>query len=449
MTKQELWQAILAQIQLNISEANFATWFKNTQIISQEKGQIVVSVPNSFTREWLKNKYHRSIAKILYNLNKEIKEIEYVVQPISTEPQEKTTIPEPEIEQLGFQELKTSSKTSLNSKYSFDNFIVGSFNELAHAAGQAVSKNPGLVYNPFFIYGGVGLGKTHLIQAIGNEVLKNSKQKKVKYVSSEKFTGGVVSSIREHRIEQFKTEHKAIDVLIIDDIQFLAGKEKTQEEFFHIFNALYEENKQIIISSDRPPKAIPALMERLRSRFEGGMIADISTPDLETRIAILKTKALEKKVEFSDDIFDYIASNIKSNIRELEGALSRLTIQQKINNQKINIENAKVLLAKLIESPLMLLTPKKIIEKVSEFYDLKEREVISISRKKEIVIPRQVAMYLIREELKNSYPSIGRQLGGRDHTTVIHACKKIGKEIKSNERLNQEIDLIKLRLTSA
>jgi len=449
MTKQELWQAVLAQIQLNISEANFATWFKNTQIISQKKGEIVVSVQNSFTREWLKNKYHKSITKILYGLDKELKEVKYVVQLAPLKPQEETQVLEPVTEQLRFQELKTSSKTSLNPRYSFENFIIGSFNELAHAAAQAVCKNPGLVYNPFFVYGGVGLGKTHLIQAVGNNVLKNFKQKKVKYISSEKFTGGVVSSIRKHTIEQFKAEHKAIDVLIIDDVQFLAGKEKTQEEFFHIFNALYEENKQIIISSDRPPKAIPALTERLRSRFEGGMITDISLPDFETRMAILKTKAQEKKVQFSDEVFEYIANNIKSNIRELEGALNRLAIRQKVNNQTISIENAKVLLEQLILSPLAMLTPKKIIEKVSEFYDLKEREITSVSRKKEVVKPRQIAMYLMREELKSSYPSIGRQFGGRDHTTAIHACKKIDDELKKDERLNQEIDLIKLRLTGA
>ena len=380
MTKQELWQAILAQIQLTISEANFATWFKNTQIISQKKDQIIVSVPNSFTKEWLQNKYHKTITKILYNLDKNIKEVKYVVKPIPVEPKEK--IEEPETKQLRFQELNKNSTTLLNPRYSFDNFIVGSFNELAHAAAQAVAKNPGLVYNPLFIYGGVGLGKTHLLQATGNEVLKNFEKKNVKYVSSEKFITGVVSAIREHTIEQFKEEHRSIDLLIIDDIQFLAGKEKTQEEFFHVFNTLYEESKQIIISSDRPPKAIPALTERLRSRFEGGMIADISLPDYETRMAILKSKAQEKEIEITEDVFDYIAKNIKTNIRELEGALTRLAIDQQINNKRIDINTAKSLLEKIIYSPAEVITPKKIIEKVREFYDLEEKEIVSSSRKK-------------------------------------------------------------------
>jgi len=449
MTKQELWQTVLAQIQLNISEANFVTWFKNTQIASQKKGEITVSVPNSFTKEWLKNKYHKTILKTLYNLDNEIKEVKYIVQPTPLKPQDKIPISEPATEQLRFQELKTDRRTCLNPRYSFENFIVGSFNELAHAAAKAVSENPGLVYNPLFIYGGVGLGKTHLLQAIGNEIAKNFKQKSVKYVPSEKFTSGVVSSIREQRIEKFKTEHKTIDILIIDDIQFLAGKEKTQEEFFHIFNALYEQNRQIIISSDRPPKAIPALAERLRSRFEGGMMADIGLPDFETRIAILKTKAQEKKIDFSDEVLNYIAKHIKNNIRELEGALARLAIHQKLNNQSIDLETTKPLLEGLVCSPLKIITPKKIIEKVSEFYDLKEKELLSTSRKKEIVKPRQIAMYLMRKELKNSYPSIGRRFGGKDHTTVIYACRKVSQELKKNERIEQEIDLIKLHLISA
>lgn len=449
MDKQELWQAILAQIQLNISEANFATWFKNTQIIAQKRDQITVAVPNSFTKEWLKNKYNKAIVKIIYNLNKEIKDVKYVVRPIPADIPEKTKEIEMEPEQLSFQELKTNSKTSLNPRYCFESFIVGSFNELAHAAAQAVAKNPGLVYNPLFIYGGVGLGKTHLIQAVGNDVLKNISHKNIKYISSERFTSGVVSSIREHRIEEFKAEHKMTDILIIDDIQFLAGKEKTQEEFFHIFNTLYEENKQIIISSDRPPKAIPALTERLRSRFEGGMIADISNPDFETRMAILKAKSQEREVSLSEDILEYIAKSIKTNIRELEGALSRLVIHQKINNQGLSIDNTKSILEKIIHAPSQILTAKKIIETVSEFYDIDQKDVLSPSRKKEIVKPRQIAMYLLREELKNSYPTIGRKLGGRDHTTVIHACNKIGRETKNNEKIAQEIDLIKLRLTSA
>ncbi|MCJ7829524.1 chromosomal replication initiator protein DnaA [Patescibacteria group bacterium] len=342
-----------------------------------------------------------------------------------------------------------NQETNLNPRYTFENFIVGPFNELPHAAALAVTKSPGLVYNPLFIYGGVGLGKTHILQAIGNEILKNFPDKKVKYVPAERFTAGVISSIKNQEMEVFKSKFRSIDVLILDDVQFLAGKEKTQEEFFHTFNALYEKNKQVILSSDRPPKAIPALAERLRSRFEGGMIADISVPDLETRIAILKQKAAERRIEFSEEIYNYIASNIQRNIRELEGALNRLMIYQKLNNRLPDLENVKTLLKNIILSPAKIATPKKIIQAVAEFYDLKEKELFAVSRKKEIVAPRQIAMFLLRTELKSSYPFIGRKFGGKDHTTAIYAYEKILKEIEKNKKLEEEIDLIKQRVFSS
>jgi len=336
MNKEELWQAVLAQIQLNISQANFATWFKDTGIVSYKEGHILVFAPNSFAKEWLENKYGKNILKILYSLDKEIKEVKYIVDKSELKTLKRTQISLPNTGQLEFEEFKVDKETNLNPKYTFENFVIGPFNDLAQAAAWAVSKKPGLVYNPLFIYGGVGLGKTHLLQAIGNTVVKNFSQKKVKYIPAEKFTAGVVSSIKNQDIENFKNQYRAIDVLILDDVQFLAGKEKTQEEFFHTFNTLYENNKQIILSSDRPPKAIPALAERLRSRFEGGMIGDISYPDYETRIAILKTKSQEKGISFPEEVLDYIASNIQRNIRELEGALNRLAAYQKINNQSPN-----------------------------------------------------------------------------------------------------------------
>ena len=448
MNNEELWQAVLAQVQLNISQANFATWFKNTDISSQKDSKVIVSVPNSFVKEWLENKYNKTILKVIHGLNEEIKEIEYAIGKTRLKILKRVPIVSPEIDQLEFQEFKVNKETNLNPRYTFDSFVVGPFNELPHAAAIAVSKKPGLVYNPLFIYGGVGLGKTHVLQAIGNEVVKNFKKKKVEYVSSEKFTSGVVSAIRNHQMEAFKSKYKAIDILIIDDIQFLAGKEKTQEEFFHIFNVLYENNKQIIISSDRPPKAIHALAERLRSRFEGGMIADISAPDFETRMAILKTKAQEKKVDFPDEIYQYISSVIKKNIRELEGALNRLVIYQKLNNQKPDLEIAKTLFKNLLSSPIRIVTPKKIIQVVAEFYDLKEKDLLTSSRKKEIVKPRQIAMYLLREELKNSFPFIGRKFNGKDHTTAIHSYKKILREVEKDKKLEEEIHLIKEELFS-
>ncbi len=447
ITKKELWQAVLAQAQLSISQANFATWFKSTEIVSQEGNWVTVSVPNSFAKEWLENKYGKTILKILHSLDEGIKEVKYIVGKTELKTFRKTpAVSLQEIGQLEFQEFKIDKETNLNPRYAFENFIVGPFNELPQAAAWAISKNPGFVYNPLFIYGGVGLGKTHLLEAIGNEVIKNFSQKKVKYTPSEKFTAGVVTSIRNHEIESFKSKYRAIDVLILDDVQFLAGKEKTQEEFFHTFNFLYEKNKQIVLSSDRPPKAIPALAERLRSRFEGGMIADIGYPDYETRIAILKVKSQERKIEFPEEVLNYIASNIQRNIRELEGALNRLTAYQKLNNQPPTLEVAKSLLKNLFLSPAKVVTPKKIIQAVAEFYDLREKDLSSSSRRKEIVNPRQIAMYLLREELKTSYPFIGRKFGGKDHTTAIHSCEKVLKELEINENLNDEINLIKQRI---
>ncbi len=448
MTKEELWQAVLAQIQLNISQANFATWFKDTGILSYKDGQIIVSVPNSFAKEWLENKYGKTIFKILFNLDKEIKEVQYTIGKSELKILKRITVSLPSAGQLEFEEFKVDKETNLNPRYTFENFIVGSFNELAHAAAWAVVKKPGFVYNPLFIYGGVGVGKTHLLQAIGNAVIKNFSQKKVKYIPAENFTAGVVSSIKNHEMENFKTKCRAIDVLILDDVQFLAGKEKTQEEFFHTFNALYENNKQIILSSDRSPKAIPALAERLRSRFEGGMIGDIGYPDYETRIAILKSKGQEKGAGFPEEVLDYVATNIQRNIRELEGALNRLVAYQKINNQAPSLEIAKSLLRNLFLSPNKVASPKKILQTVAEFYDLRERDLLSVSRKKEIVRPRQIAMFLLREELKSSYPFIGRKFGGKDHTTAIYSCEKIAKELENDENLNNEIGLIKQRIFS-
>ena len=446
MIKEELWQAVLAQLQLNISPANFATWFRSTSILSQKGGEVIVSAPNSFAKEWLEQKYNKIIFKILHTLDAEIKDVKYIIGKQELKFSKREKMPLPTIDQLEFPEFKIDKETNLNPRYTFENFIVGPFNELPHAAAMAVSKTPGLVYNPLFIYGGVGLGKTHLIQAIGNIIIKNFSGKKIKYIPAERFISGVITSIRNHEMEAFKSQYRQVDVLIIDDIQFLAGKEKTQEEFFHTFNALYEKNKQIIVSSDRPPKTIPALAERLRSRFEGGMIADIGAPDFETRVAILKAKSREGRTDLPDEILHYIANNIQKNIRELEGALNRLIAYQKLNNQPPDLETTKTLLKSIIFSPPRVATPKKIIQAVAEFYDLKESEILMASRKREVVYPRQIAMYLLRKELKGSYPFIGRKFRGKDHTTAIHSCEKINKELQSNEKLADEINLIKQRI---
>ena len=450
MNKEELWQAVLAQLQFQISPANFATWLKNTYILSQEEGLLLVSVPNNFSKEWLENKYNKLIFHIIRDLDTEIREIKYAVGAPSQPRQapSRPVVEAPSESQLEFQELRVDRATNLNSKYTFDSFIVGPFNELAHAASLAIVKSPGAVYNPFFVYGGVGLGKTHLLEAMGNRVAADFPEKRIRYMSSERFTTGVVSAIRNHTMDAFRALYRDLDVLIIDDIQFLAGKDKTQEELFHTFNALYEKGKQIIFSSDRPPKSIPALEERLRSRFEGGMIADIGSPDFESRMAILKTKIQEYRMEVADDVCEYVVSHIQRNIRELEGALTRLLAFYRLNHKMPTLQEARALLRSVIQNPNKVTSPKKIIQMVAEFYDLKEKEIVALSRKKEVVRPRQIAMYLLREELKSSYPLIGQKFGGKDHTTAIYACEKIAKELQESEILLDEINLIKQRIYS-
>lgn len=450
MSKEELWQAALEQLQFQISPANFATWLKNTYILSQKDGQLLISVPNNFSKEWLENKYNKIIFHIIRGLDIEVKEIKYTVDTLA-KPKQSSPRPSPRIpadSQLEFQELKVNRSTNLNSKYTFDNFIVGSFNELAHAASLAIVKNPGVIYNPFFVYGGVGLGKTHLLQAIGNQISRDLPEKRIRYMSSERFTTGVVSAIRNHAMENFRSLYRELDVLIIDDIQFLAGKDKTQEELFHTFNALYERGKQIVFSSDRPPKSIPALEERLRSRFEGGMIADISNPDFESRMAIFKTKAQECNIQVPDDVCEYVVAHIQRNIRELEGALNRLSAFYRFNNKSPTLQEARSLLRNIIQNPNKAVSPKKIIQLVAEFYDMKEKDIVALSRKKEIVRARQIAMYLLREELKSSYPLIGKLFGGKDHTTAIYACEKIAKELQESEIFLDELNLIKQRIYS-
>jgi len=450
MNLKELWQTVLGEVELNISKASFITWFRDTKIDSQKEGLITVSAPNGFTKEWLENKYNKLILKILRDNSTDIKEVNFIIgkaKQINDDSKNETIrIPDSIGSQLNFQEFSINKETNLNPKYTFDNFVIGSFNELAQAAGRAITKNLGTLYNPLFVYGGVGLGKTHLMQAIGNHLIKKNPPKKVKYLSSEKFTNELINAIRKKGMDSFKDKYRKIDVLIMDDIQFIAGKEKTQEEFFHTFNYLYQKNKQIIITSDRQPSAISTLEDRLRSRFEGGMIADISYPDLETRIAILKNKTKEKEFKISEDVLTYIATNVQRNIRELEGALNRVIAYSQLNNTIPTLEGASKILSQIINPPQKTTNYKNIIKTVAEFYDINISDLINRSRKKELVQPRQISMYLIRKELSGSYPFIGEKVGGRDHTTVMYACQKIDNALKNNSSFQQEIDLIKERL---
>ena len=447
MTKEKLWQAVLAQIQLEISQASFITWFRDTEICSKKDGEVIIQVPNSFAKEWLEQKYNRTILKFLRESDKAIRKVNYIINrlppKVLEKPKEKV-----QIDQLEFEEFKVNRETGLNPRYTFENFIVGPFNELPQAAAWAVAKNPGKVYNPLFIYGGVGLGKTHLLEAIGNEVIRNFPERKIRYISTERFISEMVTSIRNQAMEVFKSKFRSIDVLIVDDVQFLAGAEKTQEEFFHTFNVLYDQNKQIIISSDSPPKVIPSLTERLRSRFEGGMIADIGLPDFETRLAILESKLQEKQAKFPKEILSFTASKIQNNIRELEGALNCLLAHQKLNKEALTLEKTESLLKNFIYAPVKRVTPKTILDNVARFYGLTEKNLQSPSRRKEFVKPRQIVMYLLKEMLDCSYPAIGRRLGGRDHTTIIYGYGKVKKELDERQTLQEEIKLIKERIRS-
>ena len=452
--KDELWQSALAEIEFSLSKANFITWFRNTSIASKKDGVVLISTPNAFIKEWLESKYCMLILKTLRGKSGDIKEVKFAIKPQAGDQEKRSSKKKEQIStvfidhQINLNEtLIPDKETNLNPKYTFDSFIVGSSNQLAHATAISVSKNLGTTYNPLFIYGGVGLGKTHLLQAIGNEILKENPKHKVRYMSSEKFLGELINSIRNKTIDKFKEEYKKINLLIVDDIQFIAGKEKTQEEFFHIFNEIYANNNQIVLSSDRPPKAITTLEERLRSRFEGGMIADISAPDYETRMAILKAKLIEKKLgELGDDVLGYIATTVTKNIRELEGALNRVVMTCKVVGFTPTLDKVKSILATTNTNNSSKTSYKSIVKVVSEFYDIKEEDLINQSRKREIVLPRQICMYLMREEMKSSYPFIGDKFGGRDHTTVMHACEKIGNEIQKNENMVEELNIIKNRI---
>jgi chromosomal replication initiator protein len=343
-----------------------------------------------------------------------------------------------------YRQQAMTAPTGLNYQYIFDTFIIGKNNELAHAASIAVAKNPGTQYNPLFIYGGVGLGKTHLMHAVGNRILADNPNSKILYVTSEKFTNDYITAIGQKRMEEFKRVYRGVDVLLIDDIQFIAGKEGTQEEFFHTFNELRDKNKQIILTSDRLPKDIPSIEQRLISRFEWGMVADIQAPNLETRMAILRTKVAKKGLNISEEVINYIAENVVSNIRELEGALNRIMISQEREsaNGTITLEEAKECLANMVTAKKKAINMQKIASMVAEFYQVTMEDILKQSRRKEHVKPRQTAMYLARKELNSSFPTIGEFFGGRDHTTVMHGVDKIEASLQENETIKQEIELI-------
>lgn len=456
MTNEQIWQAVLGEMEISLSKANFVTWFKDTFISSFSGELVVVGVPNAFVKKWLEEKYHRNILGALEKVTQQkINKIDYRLENKKQALNQNTpqvSISTPVNNPVNIEECpkETSSiknvynRFGLNPKYVFENFVVGKNNELAYAACQAVVRNLGKAYNPLFIYGGVGLGKTHLLQAIGNEASKFTG--KILYTTSEKFTNNYIQAVQTGKGKDFKNLYRNVDLLLVDDVQFMGGKDGTQEEFFHTFNELQQANKQIILTSDRPPKSIPAIEKRLISRFESGMVADVGKPDIETKLAILERKAEEKGFPLDKEVLSFIANHIQNNIRELEGALNRVIVHHQLKNITPTIRSVKEVLSDLITNiQLKSLTPKEIIESVAKFYDISYKDITGSSRKKELVWPRQIAIYLIREELNTSYPTIGQELGGRDHTTAMHAFSKIEKEIKEreNERVKQEIESIK------
>lgn len=438
----QLWDDALVKIELSITPANFKTWFRDTHIISLEDGTLTVGVPSVFVRDWLHDKFQGMILKTLRDITPYVRSIEYAViqrndrrGEISKTQAVNAALP--------LEEYYINKSDNLNPKYSFDTFVVGSYNALAHAAAKTVAEKPGMAYNPLFIYGKTGHGKTHLIQAVGNQIKKTGK--KVFYVTSERFAVDYFNSLQSGSANNFKDKYRQYDVLIMDDIQFLATKEKTQEELFHLFNALHDTNKQIVFSSDMHPALLSGMEDRLKSRFAQGMIVDIPTPDLESRSAILRAKAAHHVITLTDDVIEHLSTTIEGNIRELEGALNTILCQSQLLGRVLNLEEVKAII-KNSSRPRKSLAIPDVVDKIARFYDVDSASIYEKTRRKEVVKPRQVIMYILREDFQVSYPAIGKKMGGRDHTTVIHSCDKIKRDLKVDADLEDEITQIRLLL---
>lgn len=459
MQQDTLWQAVLGEIEVSISRGNFITWFKNTALLRLDDESAVIGVPNVFIKQQLERKYNELITDTLRKNGVESQQVHYKIQSSLTQtktedesadvlrptPAAKTKPTAAALTKSQPNALSHGYRQGLNEKYTFDSFIVGSGNELAYAACQGIAAQPGSKYNPLFLYGGVGIGKTHLMQAVGNAVLANNPDARVVYVSSEQFLQEFVDAVRFKKNTDFADFYRGADVLIVDDIQFIAGKEKVQEEFFHTFNALHQASKQIIISSDKPPKDIPTLEERLRSRFVWGMSIDMQTPDFETRCAILQTKAQTHGIELTHDVAEYLATNVQTNIRELEGALNQLLAFCEMRGLDPNLTIASSLLGATQSRPKHI-SAKQIIERTARHFQVPLEDILGPKRDKDIVVPRQVAMYMLRSELHLSFPKIARELGRKDHTTAIHSVEKIEKESRFDADIRTAIAEIKDRL---
>lgn len=445
-TIEKIWKETLTEIELEISRPNFNTWFKKTFPIKQEDTTFYIGVPNEFNKEWLHTKFNKMILEKIKKFDENIKNIEFVVKrktENNTEYESQSTQKTEPINRnvLPLERIAINKNSNLNEKYSFQSFVVGPFNELSYSASQAIIKKPG-VYNPLFIYGPTGLGKTHLIQATGNKIQSEYDNLNIFYTSSEKFSQDYVNALKNNTIINFKNKYRSYDVLIMDDIQFFSGKEKLQEELFHLFNILYDKGKQIIFSSDKHPNYIIGLEDRLRSRFSAGMIVDVTKPDYESRAALLKTKATQKKTAISDEVIDFLASNLEGNIRELEGILNAISIQTELRSRKISINEVKSLIKNNIK-PKKHLALEEIVKIIAGFYSINPEQIYEKTRKKEIVYVRQIVMYILREYFNISYPAIGKEIGGRDHTTVIHSYDKISQNLKDDPNLNKEIEQLR------
>lgn len=453
---QKIWQGVLGELELILSKANFTTWFKNTFIISidEEKGEAVIGVPNAFTKSWMEEKYNDAIVKALNNVSgKKINSLVYQIQSLK-QAHQRLASDESACEVSKALNVSDNKKDrdepnvhGLSRRYTFSNFIVGAGNQLAHSASCAVAEEPGVRYNPLFLYGDVGLGKTHLMHAIGHAALSRNPSVRVLYVNFEKFTNDYVAAARSGAFDAFRAHYRTADILLVDDVQFMIDKEKTQDEFFNTFEVLHHNDKQIVITSDRPPKALIELEDRMISRFEWGMIADIKMPDQETRIAILENKCKERGFSLEREIMAYIAENIKNSIRELEGALNKIIAWYELNRKTPSLTSVREILLNILADPARkALSPRRIIEAVAEFYEISLADITGACRKRQLVLPRQIVMYLMRLELAHSYPTIGQNIGGRDHTTVMYACQKIEDMLEREDRMRQDVEDIRQKL---
>ena len=438
-----IWQETLDKLEKEVSPQNFTTWIKPLHFVEINNDQVTLEVPNRFIKDWLRDNYLKSIENIMseigtvnYRIN-----IHINAKATTTNLEKKETENKKNPKTIIQERIETFDPLSnINTKYTFDSFVSGPSNQFAHAAAMAVANNPATTYNPLFIYGGVGLGKTHIVHAIGNEILNKNKGMKIRYYSSEKFTNELINSLRHAKMDEFRNKFRSIDVLLIDDIQFIAGKKSTQEEFFHTFNALYESHKQIVVTSDKFPKEIPALEERLRSRFEWGLIADIQAPDVETKQAILKMKADQNNIILPEDVSFFLASSVTSNVRELEGYLIRIGAYASLTSIPISLDMAKNILKNIIVEQSREITIENIQKIVANHYQIKTSDLKSPKRLKTLVLPRQIAMYIGRKLTSASYPEIGAKFGGKDHSTVIHAIKKIEKNMGEDLQLRSTIE---------